>query len=74
MLNVSIVSENTKFANHLTLKKWKQIHPKDIVVQGSKGIRQWLINWCTSLKIIHKITPSEDCNLDTQLKSSKNQK
>ena len=28
--------------------------------QGSKGIRQWPINWYTSLMIIHKITPSVD--------------
>ena len=25
--------------------------------QGSKGIRQWLINWCTSSMMILKITP-----------------
>ena len=44
--------------------------------QGSKGIRQWPINWCTSQ--IYKITPSVDCNkwlkrLDTQLDKSINQ-
>ena len=27
--------------------------------QGSKGIRQWLINWC-SFSMIHKITSSVD--------------
>ena len=32
-------------------------------IQGSKGIRQWPINWCTSPMIIHKITPSLECNL-----------
>ena len=25
--------------------------------QGSKGIRLWLTNWCTSPMLIHKITP-----------------
>ena len=40
--------------------------------QGSKGIRQWPINWGTSPMWIHKITPSLDYNkwlkrLDTQL-------
>ena len=29
---------------------------------GSKGIRQWLINWLTSQMVIHKIIPSEDWN------------
>ena len=26
--------------------------------QGTKGIRQWPINWCTTQMMIHKITPS----------------
>ena len=30
--------------------------------QGSKGIRQWLINLCTSLVMIHKFTPYVDLN------------
>ena len=30
--------------------------------QGSKGIRQWLINWCAYQMIILKITPSIDYN------------
>ena len=41
-------------------------------MQGSKGIRQWLINLCRSTTIIHKITPSVNYNqclnrLDIQL-------
>ena len=41
-------------------------------IQGFKGIRQWLINLCTSPIIIHKITPSVNYNkwlnhLDTEL-------
>ena len=40
--------------------------------QGSKGIRHWPINRCTSPMMIHKITPSVDLKkwlkrLDTQL-------
>ena len=43
--------------------------------QGSKGIRQWPINCCTSPIMIHTITPSLDYNqwlksLETQLKKS----
>ena len=38
---------------HVWIKYWKE-------QQGSKGIRQWLINWCTSPMIIDKITPSKD--------------
>ena len=34
--------------------------------QGPKGIRQWPINKCTSPKMMHKSTPSEDNNLNTQ--------
>ena len=30
--------------------------------QGSKGIIQWLINWCTSTIMIHKINPYVDYN------------
>ena len=30
--------------------------------QGSKGIRQWKINWCISPIMIHKITQSVDYN------------
>ena len=30
--------------------------------QGPKGIRQWLINWCTVPMIMNKITPSVDSN------------
>ena len=46
--------------------------------QGSKGIRQWPINWGTSLMMIHKITTSVDYNkwlkrLDTQLNQPTNQ-
>ena len=45
---------------------------------GSKGIRQWLINLCTSPMIIRKITPSVDYNqwlnrLDTKLNEPTNQ-
>ena len=29
-------------------------------LQGYKGIRQWLLNWCTSPMMIHKITPFGD--------------
>ena len=32
-------------------------------MQGSKGIRQRPINWCTSPMVIHKITPSVDCTI-----------
>ena len=44
--------------------------------QGSKGKRQWPINWCTFPMMIYKIIPSVDCNLwfkhlDTQLKKKK---
>ena len=31
-------------------------------MQGSKGIRQWQLNGCTSPIMIHKITPSVDQN------------
>ena len=46
--------------------------------QGSKGIRQWPVNCCTSPLIIHQITTSLDYNqwlkrLDTQLKYPTNQ-
>ena len=46
--------------------------------QGSKGIRQWLINWCTSPMMIHKITASVNWNywlkcLNTQLDELTNQ-
>ena len=30
--------------------------------QGSKGIRQWLINWCIFSMMLHKITLSVDYN------------
>ena len=30
--------------------------------QGSKGIRQWPINWWTDPMMIHKIMPSVDYN------------
>ena len=45
---------------------------------GSKGIRQWPINWNTSQIISHKITPFVDYNkwlkrLDTQLNEPTNQ-
>ena len=30
--------------------------------QGSKGIRQWPMNWCTFPMMIHEITPSVDYN------------
>ncbi len=40
---------------HLTGKE-------NFLLQGSKGIRQWLINSCTSPMKIHKITHSEDYN------------
>ena len=29
---------------------------------GSKGIRQWPVNWCTSPMMIHKTIPSVDYN------------
>ena len=32
------------------------------LTRGSKGIRRWPINWCTSPMVIHEITPSEDYN------------
>ena len=46
--------------------------------QGSKGIRQWLINWRTSSALIHKVTLSVNYNywlkrLDTQLNEPANQ-
>ena len=46
--------------------------------QGAKGIRQCLINLCTSPMIIHKITPSVDYDkwlkhLDNQLHEPTNQ-
>ena len=55
--------------------KWTKPNSK---LQGSAGIRQWTINLCTSLKMIHKILLSEDYNwwlkrLDTQLKEPTNQ-
>ena len=47
--------------------------------QGSKGIRQWTINCCTSPMMTHKITPSVDNNkwlkrLDIHLNKPTNQK
>ena len=33
-----------------------------IYIQGSTGIRQWLINWCTSLMIIHNSISFVDYN------------
>ncbi len=50
-----------------------------ILDQGSKGIRQWPINWCTSPMIMHKIIPSVDYNkkfnrLDTIINEPINQK
>ena len=49
-----------------------------VMVLCEKGIRQWLINLCTSLMLIHKITPSVDYNLwlkrlDPQLTEPTNQ-
>ena len=31
-------------------------------MQGSKGVRQWTINLCTSPMMIYKITPCVDIN------------
>ncbi len=36
----------------------KNIH----LFQGAKGIKQWLINWCTSPIMTHKIMPFVDYN------------
>ena len=38
-----------------------------VYYQGSKGKRQWLINWCTSSMMIHKINPF--CRLKLVVKS-----
>ncbi len=45
--------------NQRTLKFFL-IFPYIHLMQGSKGIRQWLINLCTSPMIINKIIPSLD--------------
>ena len=42
-------------------------------IQGSKGIRQWPINICTSLIIIHKNNPYCRLRLDIQLNEPTNQ-
>ena len=47
-------------------------------MQGSKGIRQWPMNWFTSPMMIHKITSSVDYNecfkcFDTQINEPTNQ-
>ena len=51
---------------------------KGVIIQGSKGIRQWTINWCKSPIMIYKITPSVDNNkwlkrLDNQTNEPTNQ-
>ncbi len=38
----------------LSIIRW---YTKIYKTQGSKGKRQWLMNWCTSPMMIHKITP-----------------
>ena len=32
--------------------------------QGSKGIRQWQVNWCKTQMIVHKITISVDTQIN----------
>ena len=56
----------------------KSVHLLCSYCQGSKGIRQSPINWCSSSKIIHKNTSSVDYNwwlklLDTLLNEPTNQ-
>ncbi len=34
------------------------VHPSPHTIQGSKGIRQWLIHCCTSPMMINQISPS----------------
>ena len=62
-----------------TIKCWLWIYMKVIFIcmQWSKGIRQWPINWYTSIMMIHKITSNVDYNkwlkgLDTQLNEANN--
>ena len=42
-------------SSDLKVSSTSSIHGK---WQGSKGIRQWPINWCSSQMMINKITPS----------------
>ena len=44
-------------SSDLKVSSTSSIHGK---WQGSKGIRQWPINWCSSQMMIHKITLSVD--------------
>ena len=56
--------------NSSCVKVFKGYHNKGIVSihwgeggsQGSKGMRQWPVNWYLSLMMIHKINPSVDYN------------
>ena len=50
----------------------------NIPIQGDKGIRQWMINWCT-MYMPMKMSPFVDYNkwlkcLDAQLNEPNNQK
>ena len=47
--------------------KYEEANNQFVLYQGSKGIRQWVINRCTSQIMLNKITPSVDtisgCNV-----------
>ena len=47
------------------IKRCIQIFSLNIMlnIKGFKGIRKWLINYCTSPEMTHKITTSADYNL-----------
>ena len=46
-------------SNAIIITKDLYVHFNLWPSHGSKGIRQWLINWCKSPMMIHTITPSE---------------
>ena len=48
-------------------------HSTNLKIQGSKGIRQWPINSCTSPMMIHKIIPYVDYNECSKLNQQTNQ-
>ena len=65
-------------APQLLRNKDDNIHKTKENMQGSKGIRQWPINLCTSPMMIQKINPSVDYNcllkrLETQPNEPTNQ-
>ena len=63
-LYTRINSSASNLSLHLSFFDWCKVklNGKSIAVQGTKGIRQWLINLCTFQMMIYKITPFADYN------------